>query len=209
MANDYTDSFAGEPYNIASGKPLSAAGVNAALNTREKVDNKKDTISNSATEYPSSKAVYDAMQAVNEIVDGVDILPKGTILAMFVSSWVNASAAFQSKWHVCDGSGGTPDLRGRFLRGGTASDQLTGGADSVNIQLQVKHLPSHSHSFRRVPDFWSEQAEVGPLYTAFTNPSTTNSPRIETATGSTGGNEAYRISTVPSYYTVIYIMKVA
>jgi hypothetical protein len=58
MANNYTDSFAGEPYFIKKGEPLSADGMTAALNTREKVENKKDTINNSSTEYPSSKAVY-------------------------------------------------------------------------------------------------------------------------------------------------------
>jgi hypothetical protein len=58
MANNYTDNFAGEPYFIKKGEPLSADGMTAALNTREKVANKKDTINNSSTEYPSSKAVY-------------------------------------------------------------------------------------------------------------------------------------------------------
>ncbi|MDR1113471.1 MAG: hypothetical protein LBL50_00045 [Candidatus Margulisbacteria bacterium] len=63
MANNYTDSFAGEPYFIKKGEQLSAAGMTAALNTKEKVANKKDTINNDSTEYPSSKAVYDGLNA--------------------------------------------------------------------------------------------------------------------------------------------------
>ncbi|MDR1323740.1 MAG: hypothetical protein LBK68_04800 [Candidatus Margulisbacteria bacterium] len=58
MANNYTDSYDG----IATGAPLSAAKMTAALNTKEKVANKKDTITaGSSTEYPSSKAVTDAL----------------------------------------------------------------------------------------------------------------------------------------------------
>jgi hypothetical protein len=39
MASNYTDSFAGGPYFIKKGEQLSAAGMNAALNTKEKVAN--------------------------------------------------------------------------------------------------------------------------------------------------------------------------
>ncbi|MDR1113844.1 MAG: hypothetical protein LBL50_01985 [Candidatus Margulisbacteria bacterium] len=65
MANNYTDSFAGEPYFIEKGEQLSAAGMTAALNTKEKVANKTDTIdssNNSSTaQYPSVKAVSDSL----------------------------------------------------------------------------------------------------------------------------------------------------
>ncbi|MDR1323544.1 MAG: hypothetical protein LBK68_03805 [Candidatus Margulisbacteria bacterium] len=67
MAGNYTDSFAGNPYYILKGEQLSAAGVNAALNTKEKVANKQlystDTAatltasSASDSYYPTSKLV--------------------------------------------------------------------------------------------------------------------------------------------------------
>ena len=41
MASDYTDSFAGTPYFIKKGEPLSADGMTAALNTKEKVAKKQ------------------------------------------------------------------------------------------------------------------------------------------------------------------------
>ncbi|MDR1453322.1 MAG: hypothetical protein LBJ25_05050, partial [Candidatus Margulisbacteria bacterium] len=191
MANDYTDNFAGEPYFISKGEPLSAAGMTAALNTREKVANKATSLSSASTddEYPSAKAVYESAihKTGNETITGVKtfgktgeaaepklgaakttdaandgtkfateaqvynlaqqlanvLLPKGMILAMNASSWLNAGAVFQSNWKVCDGTGGTPDLRGRFLRGGTASDSPTGGG---KMTLAKEHLPSHGHS---------------------------------------------------------------
>ncbi|MDR1323685.1 MAG: hypothetical protein LBK68_04525 [Candidatus Margulisbacteria bacterium] len=67
MASNYTDSFAGDPYYILKGEQLSAAGVNAALNTKEKVANKVTTINNQSTDaqYPSAKVVYDALSGTN------------------------------------------------------------------------------------------------------------------------------------------------
>ncbi|MDR2429141.1 MAG: hypothetical protein LBD62_04975 [Candidatus Margulisbacteria bacterium] len=155
MADNYTDTTdtnfkgiaGGVTYNIDTGKLLSAEGVRNALHTKENVANKKDTIDNNSAEYPSSKAVYDAIQAVNaalaKAMSDTEILPVGTILAMSASSWTNAGTAFKNKWKVCDGTGGTPDLRGRFLRGGTSSDAATGGANSVT--LTENHIPSHTH----------------------------------------------------------------
>ncbi|MDR1324338.1 MAG: hypothetical protein LBK68_07885 [Candidatus Margulisbacteria bacterium] len=70
MANNYTDSFAGDPYYILKGEQLSAAGMTAALNTKEKVANKQicsattgdtaDTLTNASSSdsyYPTSKLV--------------------------------------------------------------------------------------------------------------------------------------------------------
>jgi hypothetical protein len=69
MADNYTDAtdtdFTAENYSIAEGKKLSAAGMREALHTKENVANKQDTLSSSSTEYPSSKAVYDAIQTIN------------------------------------------------------------------------------------------------------------------------------------------------
>ncbi|MDR1323335.1 MAG: hypothetical protein LBK68_02740 [Candidatus Margulisbacteria bacterium] len=65
MANNYTDKFEGTPYFIKKGEQLSAAGMTAALNTKEKVTNKTDTIdssnSSSTAQYPSVKAVSDSL----------------------------------------------------------------------------------------------------------------------------------------------------
>ncbi|MDR1452710.1 MAG: hypothetical protein LBJ25_01865 [Candidatus Margulisbacteria bacterium] len=282
MANDYTDSFAEEPYFISKGEQLSAAGMTAALNTREKVANKKDTVVNSSTEYPSAKAVYDlngtvvhkagaetitgiktfgtadsaaepklgaakitdaandgtkfATEAqVYNILQSVDILPIGLILAIAASSWINVSAAFKSKWRVCDGSGGTPNLTGRFLRGGTVSDALIGGADSQVVALETKHMPKHSHAFSgeeargsynfvkkdvyEVTGVFSLGIDSGVNYQNVNNLSgavlnfsmTPKGSISETGGGqaASGYGEAFNVPTVPSYYTVIYIMKVA
>ncbi|GBR77134.1 phage tail fiber protein [Candidatus Termititenax persephonae] len=60
MASDYGDQakYEENPYNINFGKAITASGVRTALGTKEDVANKQDTLANSSTEYPSSKAVY-------------------------------------------------------------------------------------------------------------------------------------------------------
>ncbi|MDR1323033.1 MAG: hypothetical protein LBK68_01180 [Candidatus Margulisbacteria bacterium] len=71
MVNNYTDSFAGDPYFIKKGEQLSAAGMTAALNTKEKVANKVTTVNNQSTDaqYPSAKVIYDTLSGTdNDIV---------------------------------------------------------------------------------------------------------------------------------------------
>jgi hypothetical protein len=204
MASDYTDTtdtnFKEEPYNIDTGKPLSAAGVRNALHTKEAA------------------------------------LPVGTILAMSASSWTNASATFKSKWKVCDGTGGTPDLRGRFLRGGTSSDAATGGANSQTVSVP---LPKHKHTFtgnNQTGDFGSNGMELcggnnsawgvkangvfsisSAINGAYQHPGSGGTANLfhfsMTPSGTIGEegttNTSITIDTVPEYYTVIYIMKVS
>jgi microcystin-dependent protein len=219
MADNYTDTtdtnFKEEPYNIDTGKPLSAVGMREALYTKEKVANKKDTINNDSTEYPSSKAVYSLAQAL-----GAAALPVGTILAMSASSWMNTSAAFKNNWKVCDGTGGTPDLRGRFLRGGTASDAATGGVDSQSITLTINNLPKHNHSMTIYQNDFISSAEHntyglnqdidgGPQYDQSKRTVSTHPGNGLPIINYTGSSEPFSVNTVPTYYTVIYIIKVA
>ncbi|MDR1453342.1 MAG: hypothetical protein LBJ25_05155 [Candidatus Margulisbacteria bacterium] len=57
MTNNYNDSFAGAPYFISKGEPLSADGMTAALNTREKVANKVTGLSSASTD-DAGKNIY-------------------------------------------------------------------------------------------------------------------------------------------------------
>jgi hypothetical protein len=168
---------------------------------------------NDGTKFATEAQVYKAVQ-------GVDILPVGTILAMSTSSWTNADAAFRSKWQVCDGTGGTPDLRGRFLRGGTSSDAATGGADSQSFSIGTTNLPDHthtvndsghSHGFKMVGVNQKEGA--GTQCIDGTGDGRWPSTTVKTGISVTGGGKTIpddiSIDIVPSYYTVIYIIKVA
>ncbi|GBR74168.1 hypothetical protein NO1_1393, partial [Candidatus Termititenax aidoneus] len=124
-ANKVTTITAG---NIEDAAKYPTTGAVAAW--AENVSNKVTAITAASIEdtakYPTVGAV--TAWATSTLMD--ILLPAGTILAMSTSSWTNANATFKSKWYVCDGTGGTPNLRGRFLRGGTSTDAATGGADS-------------------------------------------------------------------------------
>jgi microcystin-dependent protein len=71
-------------------------------------------------------------------------VPSGTIVA-----YNGLAASIPAGWALCDGSAGTPDLRGRFIRGANAAPGGRGGQD--NVALTVNNMPSHSHT-------WSGQA---------------------------------------------------
>ena len=54
--------------------------------------------------------------------------------------WSGSIVSIPANWHLCDGSGGTPDLRGRFIIGSGLSYATgdNGGAAALNLQ--------HSHT---------------------------------------------------------------
>jgi microcystin-dependent protein len=73
----------------------------------------------------------------------------GTVPMGGIIMW--SGSAVPAGWHLCDGSAGTPDLRGRFVLGSGNGVSLTprtiaqtGGAETK--ALSVSEMPSHSHS---------------------------------------------------------------
>lgn len=70
----------------------------------------------------------------------MEIMPAGVIVM-----WPGLYTAIPAGWALCDGTGGTPDLRNKFIRGAAAgqSGGSTGGTDSNT--LTTMHLPQHAH----------------------------------------------------------------
>ena len=54
-------------------------------------------------------------------------------------------AGLPSQWKLCDGTDGTPDLRGRFIvgAGGSYAQGATGGVEQA--ALSASDIPSHTH----------------------------------------------------------------
>lgn len=69
-------------------------------------------------------------------------LIKGMIVPWFVPE--GSSTAIPEGWALCDGTNGTPDLRGRYIRG--AGDTTPLGETYDGYRLQVENLPAHTHS---------------------------------------------------------------
>lgn len=120
-------------------------------------------------------------------------IPSGVILL-----WSGAADAIPSGWHLCNGTNGTPDLRGRFIvgAGDTYAVGNTGGAESVT--LSVSQIPAHTHSVK-----YSGNTH---LYSSgSTNASYLGSTGSIGTTESTGGGNAHENR--PPYYALCYIMK--
>lgn len=68
----------------------------------------------------------------------------------FIGMWSGSVATIPSGWVLCNGSNGTPDLRGRFIigAGGDYNPDSTGG--SATQTLISGNLPAHTHTISGV-----------------------------------------------------------
>ncbi len=125
-------------------------------------------------------------------------------------------------WHLCDGTNGTPDLRGRFILGASASHAVgtTGGEEETG--LSIPNLPPHSFS-GTTSDDGQHAHEVGGGYneTDSTEHDVFRTMRIRvvsnkwtseaglhhhTFTTNTLG-EGTKHNNMPPFYTLAFIMK--
>ena len=149
---------------------------------------------------------------------GTSGIPSGGIII-----WSGAANAVPTGWYLCDGSNGTPDLRGRFVVGYHSGNNDydvndIGGAESVT--LQSSEMPSHFHySFRsgnhgqlqngsnlnanNYPGSGSGRANLYEGYNINSSGSVANVGKTSnTPSGSTSAHENR-----PPYYALCYIMK--
>ena len=144
----------------------------------------------------------------------VEAIPPGLI-----AMWSGAVNAIPTGWALCDGTNGTPDLRGRFIIGAGPSYVAgrTGGAKThahtVTVAvgattLTVAQMPSHTHTVSKRIDITDSTGGVerGAGYSS--NPPVTSSAtggngshtHTATVSGSSGGD-------LPPWYALAYIMK--
>ena len=123
-------------------------------------------------------------------------------------------------WVICDGNNGTPDLRGKFIKGSNSNIGTTSG--SHTRILTDEHIPEHSHTIKintPADDSGSEDlpiplknisikkkysSKVSSSETTYYGPSSHN---IYDGSNSNLPN-ALEHNHEPEYYTVIYIMKI-
>lgn len=143
-------------------------------------------------------------------------IPSGFALAQtnMVVMWAGSSGSVPGGWHLCDGTGGTPDLRNRFIVGaglayalgqtGGAATGSTGSTDpsgSLAIgshALTIAEMPAHHHKFF---------VSTNPGYAASANPpftipmwSSASAPTLQdnVPAGFSGGPGTQIIETVGS-----------
>ena len=102
-------------------------------------------------------------------------------------------------WHICDGTEGTPDLRGRFVLG--QSDAYVYGSEGgeATHRLTVNEMPSHSHQLA----ITSRTGTTGDIIAI-----TRGEYRFDSlGMSSTGDNQPH--NNMPPYYVLYYIMRIA
>lgn len=149
----------------------------------------------------------------------------GTLPAGIILMWHGLIANIPSGWVLCDGANGTPDLRGKFVKGAAAAAEAgdTGGALT---HTHAAH-PSHTHTYSQVPNHVHgvstilRTATTGGATTQVTNAQDTSSTADATrktdnpdggvAQGTTDGPSASLTHDSPNheppFFTVLYIMK--
>jgi hypothetical protein len=130
----------------------------------------------------------------------------GSIPVGGIILWSGAINAIPSGWRLCDGGGGTPDLRDRFVVGAgkSYSPGNIGGATSVT--LTVDNMPSHAHDFDDA--YWSENDGYNYGWTGSHGGTDYDNHLYfwRHSTYSTGGNKPFDIR--PPYYALAFIMRV-
>lgn len=123
-------------------------------------------------------------------------------------------------WHLCDGTNGTPDLRGRFILGASASHAVgtTGGEEATG--LEIENLPPHNftgttdkaglHSHRiSAGAAWNSGSGFSIAYRNNSNMQDFNTVEeglhAHTFTTNTLGS-GVKHNNMPPYYTLSYIM---
>lgn len=122
----------------------------------------------------------------------------GGIPSGLIAMWSGAASAIPDGWALCDGSNGTPDLRGKFALG--SSDKYavgaTGGEETHT--LTVNEMPSHNHSYKHRQSGRStktNQEYGGDHY----------GDLVSDTSGTAGGSQAH--NNMPPYYALCYIIK--
>ena len=144
-----------------------------------------------------------AFDGINNIWTTIG-MPMGTIVM-----WYGATGAVPLGWQICDGTNGTPDMRGAFPMGVSASHTFgtTGGsADAVVVSHTHDISPNpHSHSVPEGglnPSSYSDRAGRGPWQDAAQTTGDTSLTVDSTGVSGTNAN-------LPPYVALYFIMKVA
>jgi hypothetical protein len=129
---------------------------------------------------------------------GVSLIPYGTIVL-----WYGSAAAVPGGWRICDGTGGTPDLRDRFVvgTGPTYAQGTTGGAATINL--------AHSHTADGTLATATPSAtETVDNDLAVSTVAVASGTHTHDVTGSTDTQLSATQSILPPYVSLLFIMKV-
>jgi microcystin-dependent protein len=137
----------------------------------------------------------------------MDYMPTGMIMMWYpplatITSLSLAASYVPEGWAICDGTKGTPDLRGRFVMmaadtpapvaGGTIHPVRQIGGEETHV-VTIAEMPSHTH-----PGAGTDL--TGHNYNSYKTVAWSGT------SGATGGNQPH--NTMPPFYSLIYIMRI-
>lgn len=134
-------------------------------------------------------------------------VPLGSIIM-----WSGAIDQIPIGWHICDGTSGTPDLRGMFVigAGGKYDVAATGGEETV--KLTANQLAAHQHQQTVMFDGSRKGAGMGEgnvwsgnCNVTFASQANGHGSSLYTLNAGAGSPH----NNMPPYYALAYIMKIA
>lgn len=112
-------------------------------------------------------------------------------------------------WHICDGTNGTPDLRGRFILGASDSHAVGSTGGEENHTLTVEELPKFTPAFDGGGNaLVYNNTKYNDTEEGFQGGSLWHDERktCNASFSSIGNNQPH--NNMPPYYTLSYIMKI-
>ena len=168
----------------------------------------------------NGKTVFTKHVDVKSTIDG--IFPKGMVVM-----WAGDIDKIPNGWSLCNGTNGTPDLRGRFVlgHGDAPYNEIGNKGGSEKVSLTINNLPAHNHlgntdtsgehvhGIKTYQDDWNDSGGVGPswgagdngIYNVYHNSEKSGNHLHSFTTDNTGGDQSHE--NMPPYYILAYIMK--
>lgn len=170
--------------------------------------------------------VNTAINLANNAITYANSISSGATPAGIIVMWSGSIGSIPSGWALCDGLGGRPNLKGRFIVGYDAGDgdyNTIGNVGGTKTHtLTVNEMPSHSHSVSSDGQH-SHTLAGGPFAVWINNeadagsgssgnevsgtgyPNTSNAGLHSHTLLNTGGGLPH--ANRPPYYTLAYIIK--
>lgn len=163
---------------------------------------------------PLTREEYDALSETEKMADVEYIITNdneesgGSTGGMSVPSgviwpWYHGEGTpVPDGWALCDGQNGTPDLRGRFILGASASHAMGSTGGSEEVTLTVEQMPEHNHAYSSYQYSGTNSFQY---YDDPNNTTTTGAKLKQKSTQNTGSSQPH--PNMPPYFALDYIMK--
>lgn len=159
----------------------------------------RDELNESAEEKRTETAALERIGARIAQLEALrDSVPTGTILP-----WIPRGGTLPAQWSICDGSNGTPDLRGLFLRGVGSAGEAAYYGEAERMQPAGLHAHATQPRFNISNQVQAVPKNPGEWLVLYDTGIASDREQDLAAHGS----HVHEDSNVPAHFTVVYIIK--